>query len=101
MTTRLLLQPMLVLSLAAADAVADGLPLIGAPPPPAERRSVGSAYDRAMDWGSPIRYGMDFPRVNEGARGRTNMLIGNAHLSEEPSLVQPRISGPWGWGPSW
>jgi hypothetical protein len=57
--------------------------------------AVAERYRRALDKLEPITRGADLPRQNQGAHGRINAVLGETHLSEEPPLVQPPISGPW------
>jgi hypothetical protein len=66
------------------------------PPPPAPERQTGKgALDRAnrrLDWWT--RQGRPAHETT-GTWGRKNALIDNMHLSEEPPLVQPPLSGRW------
>jgi hypothetical protein len=64
-------------------------------PPRADRQTVTGAYERAVISLRPITRDSQLQLETKGAQGRKNALLDNTHLSEEPPLVQPPLSGAW------
>jgi hypothetical protein len=67
------------------------------PPAPRVRHSVAASEERAAKKVAPLTRPAEQRRANDGTQGRVNSTNDVARDAEEPGLVQPPLSGSWGF----
>jgi hypothetical protein len=78
-------------------AAPSGLTPPPAAPTPQARQTTRAALDRATRRLDPVTRPARLEHENVGAQGRKNALVDTIRQVEEPALVQPPLSGPWGF----